>query len=154
MLDPQKFGKLRCYNTIRPCEQPRFIHVPLQFDAPVAAAGGLVYSDVIDLTSFTTGQPAIFVEGIQTLIAYQRGRGTSGEITNDGFLSEFNFENGYKCVTPGRAYSALSILASNTPIINLNVYAEQAVAAPTSVLIDYYFCNFAIDEVSFTLPTV
>jgi hypothetical protein len=154
MLDPQKFGKLRCYSGIKPCESPRFIHVPLQFTAPISAAGDLVYSDVIDLTSFLIGTPGVFVEGVQTLIAYQRGRGVGNVITNDGFLSEMVFENGYKCVAPGRAYSVISILASNTPIINLNVYAEQALAGDTSVLIDYYFCNFAIDEMSFTLATV
>lgn len=151
-MNPQTFGQQSSFNGSKnKCSQSRFIYVPVKFTAPIAAAGARVFSDLIDLTAFTQGAPSPFVEGIQSMIVFQRNSDPL-LITPDAFLSEFTFDNQFKCLAPGRAYTALSILASQYPRIEINVFAQQAVAAPVDAQIDIYFGNFAIDELSLTIP--
>lgn len=152
-MDPQTFGKQSSYNAPLKCDPARFIYVPVRFDTPAtAAAGDRVFSDVIDLTTFTQGAPSPFIHGIQSMIVIQRNSDPD-VITADAFLSEFTFDNQFKCFAPGRAYTALTVLASQYPKIAISVFAQQAVASVTSVAVDIYFGNFAIDDLSINIPT-
>lgn len=152
-MNPQDFGKQFAFVGMKSeCDQSRFIYVPVRFTAENgAAAGDRVFSDIIDLTTFTQGAPSPFVKGVQSLIVFQRC-GTDAAITSDAFLSEFIFDSQFKCFAPGRAYTALTVLASQYPKINLNVYAQQAVSADTEVNVDIYFGNFQLDDINVTPP--
>lgn len=146
-MNPNTFGKLSSYNGEVDCAGGRTIHVPIKFTAPIAAAGARVYADQIDLTTFLLGNPAPYVEGIQTLVVYQNSKDTSGNLSANSFLTEFRFNNGFKCMAPGRAFTAISVIADNLPIIDFSVFTIGALAATFAVELDFYFTNFEVDQV-------
>lgn len=151
MLNPQTFGKLISFNLKKNCDSPVAVYVPIRLSVNSASPGALVLSEQIDLSSFIRGNPAPFMSGIQSLIAYQNTKDSTGNLINASFGSEFLFNNGFKCWTPGRAYTALTVISDNTPVINLNVYSIGAISSATDCAIDLYFGNFPIDQTHFSV---
>lgn len=149
-FNPQTFGKLNSFVGVQACEGSRFVHVPVRriLQANVAA-GAVAFSDQLDLSSFLQGNPAPYVSGFQTLIAIHNPKDANGNLVNNSFLTELVFNNGFKCIVPGKSYTTLSIVADNAPVIDLKVYSISAASAGLPVEIDLYFGNSAMDQITF-----